>query len=114
MSDEGVHVIIRQGNGIVARYGAGVMAILPGGSDGVQQDLLDAMREACEGQDLPGRQMARRLVGILSQAEPDDVPPFGACAPNERGWAVILHQGVALEVDQDGGRTRLSGFDAST
>ena len=40
MSDEGVHVIIRQGNGIVARYGAGVMAILPGGSDGVQQDLL--------------------------------------------------------------------------
>ena len=113
MSDS-VKVIIRQGDGIVARYGSGLLAILPGGSDEVQQQLLDAMREACEGMEMPGRQMARKLVGILSQADPDDVPPFGAGAPNERGWAVILHQGVALKVDRGGEMTTLSGFDAST
>ena len=47
MTDQDVHVIIRQGDGIVARYGSGLLAILPGGSDAVQQQLLDALKDAC-------------------------------------------------------------------
>lgn len=109
-----VHVAVRPGAGVVARTGAAVMVALPGGSDQLQGELLEAFTAACEGQEAPGRMLARKLVGLLSQANPDDVPSFGACAPNERGWAVILHQGVALHVEHASGTTSLSGYEAST
>ena len=114
MSATAVHVAVRPGQGVVARTGPGLMVVLDGGSDAVREQLLQAFAEACEGQGTPGRGLARKLVGLLSQTEPDDVPSFGACAPSERGWAVILHQGIALHVDYDGAVTSLSGFDAST
>ncbi|CAN5504640.1 hypothetical protein BH23ACT9_BH23ACT9_18190 [soil metagenome] len=114
MTAQHMTVAVRPGAGIVARTGNALLVVLPGGSDVIQDELLDAFTAACEGKDAPGRGLARKLVGLLSQADPDDVPSFGACAPNDRGWAVILHQGVALRVDHGDVATSLSGFDAST
>lgn len=114
MSAQPVHVAIRPGQGVVARTGAAVLVVLPGGQQSVQEELLQSFVQACEGQATPGRLLARKLVGLLSQRDPDEVPAFGACAPNERGWAVILHQGVTLHMEYGGTVTTLSGFDAST
>ena len=115
MSSEQVHVALIPGEGTVARLGVGLMVILPGGSEEIRDSLLEGFEEACADGETPGRMMARRLVGLLSQNDPEDIPPFGACAPNDRGWAVILHQGVALHLNEsDGGHERVSGHDAST
>ncbi|MEE8599987.1 FHA domain-containing protein [Euzebya tangerina] len=114
MSSEDVHVALVPGDGVVARRGVGLMVMLPGGADEVREQLVAAFEEACTDEATPGRMMARKLVGLLSQSDPDALPPFGACAPNERGWAVILHQGVALHLTSAGETEVVSGYDAST
>ncbi|MGI9015520.1 MAG: FHA domain-containing protein [Euzebya sp.] len=114
MTTRSVQVFVRPGSGLVARAGLGLMVMLDGGAEGVRTDLLDAFERACADNQTPGRMMARRLVGLLSQAEPDDIPAFGACAPNERGWAVILHQGVSVHLVRDQTSSSMSGFEAST
>jgi hypothetical protein len=114
MADSAVHVVVHPGSGTVARLGAGVMVVLDGGTPEVRDQLLDVLEEAAGGTATPGRMVARKLVALLSRSDPDQVPPFGACAPTERGWSVILHQGVALHVDSAAGATHLSGYDAAT
>lgn len=110
-----VHVAVQPGDGLVARVGYGVLLVLPGGAKEVTDGLVAAVRETCEGQASPGRTLARRVVGLISQADPDSVPPFGVAAPADQGgWAMILHQGVEAVVDRAGHSEQFSGYDAAT
>ena len=114
MSSRMVHAAVRPGGGVVARAGGGLAFFPVGGDSPFAQALLTALSDTCTGQETPGRVFARQVVALLSQSTPDEVPPFGACAPSERGWAVILHQGVEAVVERSTGTERLSGYDAST
>ncbi len=107
-------VVVRPGQGLVARYGGGLLVLLSGGTQEVGGQLMALVREVGEGNATPGRALARRIVGLLSQADPDAVPAFAALGAAEQGWAVILHGGVELTITRAAGAERLSGFDAAT
>ena len=107
-------VVVRPGQGLVARYGGGLLVLLSGGTQEVGGQLMALVREVGEGNATPGRALARRIVGLLSQADPDAVPAFAALGAAEQGWAVILHGGVELTITRAAGSERLSGFDAAT
>lgn len=106
---------VRGGEGTVARVGAGVLLLLPGGTGAAGEALLAILTEACgSGQAAPGRVLARRLAGYLAAEEPGSIPPFGAVAPADNGVAVLLHGAVEVFVQRADGHERLSGNSAAT
>jgi hypothetical protein len=107
---------VHPGNGIVARFGGVVLAVAA--PDARQDPLVDEILrvvEACAGQGSPpGRSLSRRLAGLISQAEPDEVPSFAALAQVEGGLAVLMHGSIEAILSGPEGAERLSGRQAAS
>jgi len=90
----------------------GIALLVAGGS--APDGLLEIVRAAAASQP-PGRELARRLAGLLTGDDAGAVPPFGAVAEVENGLLVFLSGPVtATTVGGDGSAVRLSGSEATT
>ncbi|HWH28126.1 MAG TPA: hypothetical protein VNU26_04040, partial [Mycobacteriales bacterium] len=81
----------------------------------VLQDIVDAAEQTAAAEGPPGRRLLRRLAGVVSAAEPDDVPAFAAVADTDDGLAVMVVGEVDVHVVGPTGDTEvLRGRDAAT
>jgi hypothetical protein len=104
------------GDGLVARYGDVIVVMVSVGSEQrrVAGELLDLAREApASGGDI-GRTLSRRVAGVLSRENPDQVPPFCVVAPSGRGTVVVIHGDVDVVVSGPAGKERLSAANVAT
>lgn len=108
-------VRIVPGAGLVAHHGTALLLALPEGPvhEGKLDEILALVEEVTSDDPAtPGRKLARRIVGMLSAAEPDDVPSFGLLAVADQGVVVLLHGAVDLDLGVSG--EHLSGRTVST
>ncbi len=97
------------GAGYVGRAADACIAIVP--STDRQADATHALLTLWRSSEASGRKLVRRVVAIIADAEPDDVPPLAlACAVD--GDLVVLVQGdITATATSADGETRLSGAD---
>lgn len=108
-------VRVAPGSGLVGRVGDGVLVVVAPVDDEQATSLLTLLREACDGQDRPGRLLARRVAQHVFQTDPAAVPSFAVLAPTDDGWAVTLHGDVELSVVRGGvSEEPVSGRQAAT
>lgn len=108
-------VRVAPGDGLVGRVGDGVLVVAGPIVEEQVTSLLTLLREACEGQDRPGRLLARRVAQHVFQTDPEAVPSFAVLAPTDDGWAVTLHGDVELSVVRGGtSEEPVSGRQAAT
>lgn len=108
-------VRVAPGDGLVGRVGDGVLVVAGPVVEEQVTSLLTLLREACEGQDRPGRLLARRVAQHVFQTDPAAVPSFAVLAPTDDGWAVTLHGDVELSVVRGGASEEpVSGRQAAT
>lgn len=115
MSAPTTPVRVAPGAGLVGRVGDGVLVVAAPVVDEQATALLTLLREACDGQDRPGRLLARRVAQHVFQSDPAAVPSFAVLAPTDDGWAVTLHGDVELSVVRGGASEEpVSGRQAAT
>ncbi|MGI8776793.1 MAG: FHA domain-containing protein [Acidimicrobiales bacterium] len=104
------------GNGVIARFGGAVLAIMePDASQDPMVDEILRVVEECVGRTaLPGRSVSRQLAAMISQAEPEQVPSFAALAQVEGGLAILMHGSIEATVSGPGGGELLSGRQAAS
>jgi len=107
---------VRPGNGVIARFGGAVLAIMePDASQDPMVDEILRVVEECVGRSaLPGRSVSRQLAAMISQAEPEQVPSFVALAQVESGLAILMHGSIEATVSGPGGGELLSGRQAAS
>ncbi|CAN5721619.1 hypothetical protein BH24ACT3_BH24ACT3_09190 [soil metagenome] len=108
---------VAAGEGFAAHFGPAVLLAFPLGER--QEALLDQILAtveagAREDPNGPGRKVARRIVRVIGDAEPEDVPAVGVLAQTDGGVAVLLHGGVDLDLEGPVEVEHLSGRDVST
>lgn len=91
-----------------------VYAIDDAATDAVLNEVLEAVATAGASHAAPGRRLLRRLAGLVSQADPEEVPSFAAAADTEDGIAVMVVGDVDVRVADAGGEQVLSGRSAAT
>ena len=107
MSDSKVQ--LGQGDGVVAVLD-NVASLFPGGDS--SEPVLSLVRAEA---DPSGRELARRLAGLLTGDQAESVPAFGLVADTPDGLLVFLHGQVDAAVTMaDGAQQHLSGSDAAT
>jgi len=109
---DGVRATVHGGDHVVGRYPGALILIRRDSTTGSDRipELLDICLTATSAAPrAPGRQLARRLTGWLSQAE--DAPGFGTVAATEDGLAIFLYGEVTVEVPAED--LRLSGRTAA-
>ncbi len=115
MSAPTTPVRVAPGSGLVGRVGDGVLVVAAPVVEEQATSLLTLLREACDGQDRPGRLLARRVAQHVFQSDPAAVPSFAVLAPTDDGWAVTLHGDVELSVVRGGASEEpVSGRQAAT
>jgi hypothetical protein len=99
------------GEGLVARFPGVALVMVPNSPshDAVVNHLLALAEAASANGPTPGRRLARQVAGVLSSAEPEDVPPFGLLAEADTGVVLILHGSMDTEVSWPQGKEHLSG-----
>lgn len=102
ISNVGVEV----GEGLVARFGDVLMLLV---EPAQHRQLAEELLAAIEKTPAPG--VAHRLAAIVSEGAS---PAFGAVAPLEEGFVVMLHGPVAAVITSPHGVVRLSGEQAVT
>ena len=109
-------VSLLEGDGVALRTGGAlVWARLSPATESVLDDILGAAEQAAAAPGPPGRRLLRRLAGIVSMAEPADVPAFAAIGEAEDGLAVLVVGDVDVHLTGRGGDTEvLRGRDATT
>jgi hypothetical protein len=80
----------------------------------VLDELLAAIRGAGGDFSLSGRVLARRIAGILSREEPEDVPSFAAAIAVDEGLALLVHGDVAATIHGQDGAETISGRQVAT
>lgn len=114
MSASTTLVRVAPGAGLVGRVGDGIL-VVAAPVDEQATALLALLREACDGQDRPGRLLARRVAQHVFQHDAAAVPSFAVLAPTDDGWAVTLHGDVELSVVRGGASEEpVSGRQAAT
>jgi len=103
---------VHPGAGLVARIGACVL-FAPGAAEPGLTDLVDILRDLQE-EEAPGRTLARRLAGLLTNADPDQIPDFCALGDAEEGLVAILHGSVRLTARGPDADITLSGRERPT
>lgn len=114
MTSADLHVLVHEGQGIVARTGR-CLLVAPGAPS--HEELAPIMaryEEVCGSGGAPGRALARKLAGYLGGADPSAVPDFGIIARAEGGWAIVLHGAVDVVAVSPRGVERFSGRDAAS
>lgn len=94
-----VRASITPGEHVVARYPGVLLVLRRDGAAGA--DVIAALLDICHdvtsaAPRSPGRPLARRLTGWLSQT--DDAPGFGTVAATEDGLAIFLHGAVTVDL----------------
>lgn len=95
---DGVRAAVQPGQHVVGRYHGILLVIRRDRSD---DQRIPELLDLCQAATLvaprsPGRQLARRLTGWLSQT--DDAPGFGTVAATEDGLAVFLYGAVTVDI----------------
>jgi hypothetical protein len=127
LSNAKAHVGVEVGHGLVARFNEVLVLVLDPGQHRAQAEaLLNAVESATDDAAYPGALIAARLAGIVAASNrdaasnatdagnSDEVPPFGAVAPLETGYVVLLHGPVSAEITGPHGVVLLSGEQAVT
>lgn len=109
-------VSLLAGDDVVVRTaGALVWAVHDQRTLPVLEQVVTAADEAGADGGPPGRRLLRRLAGLVSAADPDDVPAFAAVADTDDGLAIMVVGDVDVHVDgPDGTVEVLRGRDAAT
>ncbi len=109
---DGFQARVHPGDGVVARTAGGALVLPSGGHEHTVDELLALIREAKPG---GGRQLARRLAGIVASSEGDESLDLALLAPLAGGDIAVLVVGD-VEVSADGaeGPVRVSGRDSLT
>lgn len=108
------HVGVEVGDGLVARFGdVMVLVVEPGQHRQQAEDLLEAVEAAASEAGPSGASVAFRLAAVIA-AGPESTPPFGAVAPLEDGYVVLLHGPVSAVITSPLGVVQLSGEQAVT
>jgi len=109
-------VSLLAGDGVALRTGGTLVWARPSpGTDAVLDEIVGAAEQAAATPGPPGRRLLRRLAGIVSAAEPDEVPAFAAIGDAENGLAVMVVGDVDVHVTGPEGDTEvLRGRDAAT
>jgi len=101
------------GHGVLARYGELVLLCeAPAGQDSKVEALVDELAAAASQQ--CGRQLSRRLVGLLGGAGQEEFPALCAFGPAGDGVAAVVHGRAEVTLTSGGRQLRLNGRDAVT
>lgn len=100
------------GDDLVVRHSSavGVLSTSDGAAETVTE-ILDALALASEG---GGIRAARRLRNLIADAEPSDLPSFGALIETTKGIVLVLSGSMAARLDGDGAVEEISGTDSVT
>ncbi len=108
---------VHPGEGLVAHLG-GAVVVLPETSStpAFDDELLALVAEAGDAYGpLPGRKLIRKLAGLVTSAEPDEVGSFAVAAASEEGLALMLCGSMDLLLAEPGhDDVVLSGRDVAT
>jgi FHA domain len=113
---ENLQLQVHPGRGIVARYsGAVVVLQLSLATPAFDEDFLAMVASSCEDYGpLPGRKLIRKIAGLVTSAEPDEVSSFAVVAAGQDGLAVMLCGSMDLKLWIGAEEERLSGRDVAT
>lgn len=115
MKLEEMLIRVHPGSGLVARYPGVALTVLTSGDPSpVIDQLLDLAAESAAASETPGRRLARRLAGLVSQVDPDELPGLCAVSQTETGVAVFVAGPLDVAVTGPGGAERFSGSQAAT
>lgn len=107
---------VHPGDGLIAHFGTAVL-VLPGDASrsAFADELLSVVESGCAsyGQ-APGRQLIRKLAGLVTAKDPDDVGSFAVAAAADEGIAVMLCGSVDLQITAESGKEMLSGREVAT
>ncbi len=108
--------LLATGDGVIARMPGVVLVAVPAtGNEARIGELIALCREVSEASpEAPGRTLARRLVGVLSTADPDSGLALCVMSQTEDGLSVILAGNIDLAASSSRGEVKLSGRDAAT
>ncbi|HWC38436.1 MAG TPA: hypothetical protein VG476_07895, partial [Acidimicrobiales bacterium] len=117
MTLESLRFQVGAGDGLVARFGGRALVVPRWSPD--QTRVLDELVGVVEAEEaaepLSSRRLARRVAGILTREEPEQVPGFAALFSTEDdGLALIIHGDVEATVTTRGGTETLSGRQVAT
>ncbi len=108
---------VHPGDGLVAHLG-GAIVVIPDASSqpAFVDELLAAAISACDTYgDLPGRQLIRKVAGLVTSAQPGEVGSFAVVASAEDGLALMLCGPMDLELNGPGDHHEvLRGRDVAT
>ncbi len=108
---------VHPGDGLVAHLG-GAVVVLPetSSTQAFDDELLALVAQAADAYGpLPGRKLIRKLAGLVTSAEPDEVSSFAVVAASEEGLALMLCGSMDLLLVEAGHEdVVLSGRDVAT
>lgn len=108
-----MRVQVVPGDGVVARFGDCVVVIGPGWDESEAERILEIVRVTGES-DAPGRTLAYRLVGYMTDAGPERTPDFAAVADSDDRLVVVAHGDMTVSATGPQGDVTLSGADRPT
>jgi hypothetical protein len=116
MNFEHVQLQVHPGQGMVARFtGAVVLLSLPSPWPAFDEEVLSVVASSCEEYaPLPGRNLIRKLAGMITAAEPDEVSSFAVAAGGQDGLLVMLCGSMDMQLSTGTAEQRLSGLDVAT
>lgn len=116
MNFEDLQVQVHPGPGMVARFsGAAAVLAQVSPSPGFDDELLAVIAAACEQYGpRPGRNLMRKVAGVITNTEPEDVTSFAVAADTPDGLAVLLCGNMDLRVCIGADEQTLSGHDVAT
>lgn len=109
---DGWRVRIVRGDGLVARLGSVTCVALPETPE--QSEVAGAVLALARDAGPRGRDLARRIAGLLREAESADTPPFAVVAPDGDEVVVLVHGAIDVAVTAAGETEHVSGRHAAT
>jgi len=108
---------VHPGQGLVAHFASAVVVLAePASGDSFTNELLSTVESGCAAfGPMPGRQLIRKLAGLVSSSEPDAVRSFGVVASADEGLEVMLCGSMEAHIESDGSPSeKLSSLDVAT
>ena len=111
-----MRIRVHPGDGLIARFEGTALVLLDANPSQrrIADELLRLVESSAEAVTPPGRRLARQVVRMLSDVEPEEVPAFGLLAQAEKGVVLMLHGDIDADVTSPAGNEHLSGRRVST
>ena len=116
MNFDDLQLQVHPGQGLVARL-SGAVVVLPqaSGATDFDDEVLAIVAAACESYGpSPGRNLIRKVAGLITSAEPEDVSSFAVAAAGEDGLALMLCGSMDLHLSDGNQEQVLSGREVAT